>query len=532
MSIPSHFGRYRTVAHLATGGMAQVFIARLEGPGQFQRTVAVKRVLPHLVEDERFREMFLDEARVSAAIHHPAVAEVYDLVSDGEVYLVMEYVAGETVLRLSRALRKRGQTLDWPLAVYIVAQAAAGLHAAHTLRLGSVPQPIIHRDVSPQNILVSYEGDVKLIDFGIAKIRGQEGRTQAGEVKGKFAYMSPEQARSQELDARSDIFSLGIVLWELVTGRRLFARENEVATLQAVFHEEIVKPSELASDLPKELDEIVLTALARDRDQRHRTADELRRDLEALLAAHSITNAREELAVIMHEEFAERIATKEMLVHSDPPEGRVPSLATPTVTEISVIGPERTRRSEAPPPERAPARRAGVAPRWWIAAAASVLGVVAWIAWAPPGGREGERTAAAAAAPASGPTSVAAEPVDRAPAVDRTSVLEGSSTPSGAEVFLDGTFLGITPLRWRHEGAREGTLTLRLDGYEAETLPLELPEGGVARISRELARVQSERSAPPPRARRPVRGTAERATASEPATARTQEAAPEYFRFD
>lgn len=528
MSIPSHFGRYRIVAHLATGGMAQVFIARLEGPGQFQRTVAVKRVLPHLVEDARFREMFLDEARVTAAIHHPCVAEVYDLVDDGEVYLVMEYVAGETVLRLARTLRRAHRPLPWHLAAHVVAQASAGLHAAHTLRLGSVPQPVIHRDVSPHNILVGYDGEVKVIDFGIAKMRGQEGRTQAGEVKGKFAYMSPEQARSQELDPRTDVFSLGIVLWELLTGRRLFGREDEVATLQAVLHEDIVAPSVVVPEIPDELDQIALMALSRDPEERQESADELRRQLESVLAAHDTRDPRAELRELMREQFAERISTKELLVHGELSDSHVPSLASPTVTEISVVGVPRERTLTREDTASLPRPRA-VPSRWWIAAGLTVVGLAAWVGIAQPGmggaDEPAPEAAIASAAPSTESTpALAAAPEPVEPAVE-PATLEMSSTPSGAEVFLDGTFLGITPLRYRHDGAHEGTLVVRLEGYRSVEEAVELTPGETTRVAHTLRRT--------PAVRRRAAPSAAPAPAQPAATvAAPREARPDYFRFD
>jgi serine/threonine-protein kinase len=525
MSIPSTFGRYGVVAHLATGGMAQVFIARLEGPGHFQRTVAIKRVLPHLAADARFRDMFLDEARVTAAVRHPNVAEVYDLVSEGgEVYLVMEYVPGETVLRLYRSLRKASCVLPWHLAAHVVAQASAGLHAAHTLRLGSVPQPVIHRDVSPHNLLIGYDGDVKVIDFGIAKMRGQESRTQVGEVKGKFAYMSPEQACSRELDARSDLFSIGVVLWELLTGTRLFGRDDEVATLQAVLHDEVIPPSEIEPEVPSELDEVVLACLERDRDARIASADDLRARLEAILRDYGATGAREELSALMHAEFAERIATKDLLVHGALPVDRVPSLATPTVTEISVVS-RNTMRADA-----APKRRRRSSPWTWPAATALVISGAA-AAWVGAVGLEKSRGPAAPVPVAPAPRIEALPPATSEAVAPEPAVLDIQTAPAGADIFLDGAFLGISPLRWSYDGpAREGTTTLRLTNYETTTVPVALSAGGFVEIARELEPVAADLAA-----RRRARSSSRPAVVppSEPAPAQpVQASAPDYFRFE
>src|SRR5262249_34107635 len=210
VALPRTIGRYEVVGELATGGMAEIFLGRLVGPSGFERPVVIKRILRQLSHKESFVAMFLDEARIVAGIRHPNVVQVQELGQDtGELYLVMEYLEGESVASLVRRLVAQGERVDYALAAHVVAEACAGLHAAHEA------QNLVHRDVSPQNVFITYDGHVKVIDFGIAKTEGRMAQTEAGQVKGKFGYMSPEQCKADPLDRRSDVFALGIVLYEL-----------------------------------------------------------------------------------------------------------------------------------------------------------------------------------------------------------------------------------------------------------------------------------------------------------------------------
>jgi eukaryotic-like serine/threonine-protein kinase len=268
-------GAYEIVAQLKRGGMATLYLAQRTGAAGFAKQAAVKVVHPHLADDPSFVEMFLDEARLSARIDHPNVVHVYELGEgdDGMFYLVMEYVDGCSLAQLLRALARAGRKLTPELATWIAMRVAAGLHAAHELpgpggeRLG-----VVHRDVSPQNILLAHRGYVKLIDFGIAKARGRSHQTSTGLVKGKFRYMSPEQAGNQPVDARTDVYALGIVLWEMLTMRRLFQADDELLLLEQIRKPQVQPPSEVASDVPEALDAVVMQALAPDPDARFPTA--------------------------------------------------------------------------------------------------------------------------------------------------------------------------------------------------------------------------------------------------------------------
>src|SRR5262245_48097918 len=241
MSSPTQIGRYQIVGELATGGMAEILLGKLVGPSGFERPVVIKRILPHLAKRSSFVQMFLDEARVVARIRHPNVVHVHELGKDGdELFMVMEYLDGESLQNVQRRTRKNKERLPLALAAHVVAQVAGGLHAAHELADDAGrPLGLVHRDVSPHNVFITYDGNVKVLDFGIAKFAERATDTEAGQLKGKFPYMSPEQCRGLPLDRRSDVFSLGTVLFELVTGRRLFARDTGLLAMQAVVSDRV-----------------------------------------------------------------------------------------------------------------------------------------------------------------------------------------------------------------------------------------------------------------------------------------------------
>jgi serine/threonine protein kinase len=280
------FGRYETLFRIAAGGMAEVYAARIVGEGGFEKVVALKRMLPNLAEDERFVTMFLDEGRVAAHISSPNVVQTLDLgrAEDDSLYLVMELVIGVPLGHLIRGVLKSGEYVDLDIAVEIIAQAATGLHDAHeaTTPLGD-PLKLIHRDISPQNILVDRAGRTRITDFGVARAMQSHSHTQTGEVKGKMSYFAPEQARGGELTARVDIFALGIVAWELITGRRLFKSDNPLNTLRKVTEERIPTVHEYRADIPPELGACIAKALQRDPDDRYESA---RAFAQAIRSAH------------------------------------------------------------------------------------------------------------------------------------------------------------------------------------------------------------------------------------------------------
>ena len=274
-------GRYAIHEEIASGGMATVHFGRLVSAGGFSRTVAIKRLHAHLARDPEFVKMFLDEARIAARIRHPNVVPVLDVVNtEGEIFLVMEYVAGESLALLARAVRDRGERIPFPIAAALVVGVLRGLHAAHeaTDERGQ-PLCIVHRDVSPQNILVGRDGSAHLLDFGVAKAEGQLQTTREGRIKGKVGYMPPEQARGSEVTRAVDIYAAGVVLWELLTGERLFAGDNDAIVLERVLFGEVVAPS--GKGAPPELDEVVMRALGKVPESRFSTAREMARAIEA-----------------------------------------------------------------------------------------------------------------------------------------------------------------------------------------------------------------------------------------------------------
>ncbi len=283
-------GRYRLCFELASGGMGTVFLATTEGLGGEQRFVALKCLRPEHACQADFVSMFLDEAAIAGRVQHPHVCSVIDVgESQGVVYLVMEYLRGESLSairnRLVEQLPTWAPTTHAALVARIIADAGEGLHAAHELRdaRGEL-QEVVHRDVAPENIMVTHGGCVKLLDFGISKCRERHHQTQTGIIKGKYSYLAPEVLDGQPADRRSDVWGLGVVLWELLTGQRLFDAPTDVEAIRAVGRREIVAPSRLRAGLPPALDKIVCKALEREPARRHATARELARELNQFLA--------------------------------------------------------------------------------------------------------------------------------------------------------------------------------------------------------------------------------------------------------
>ena len=306
------FGRYRLLCKLASGGMASLYLARFTSVEGFEKDVAIKRIHDHLTEDAEFVQMFADEARLAAQISHPNVAQILELGSEPGYFIAMEYVDGESLT----ALVRRAQ-LPLPVCARIIAQSAAGLHAAHELcGQDGDSLNVVHRDVSPHNILISYGGAVKVVDFGVARARGNLHQTTAGTVKGKFAYMSPEQARMEVVDRRSDIFALGIVLYEISTRYRLFKAPNEAATVTKVLRADIVPPSVLVPNYPPTLERIVLKALSRKREERYDTAEEMQAALEAFVMEQGSPLLSSAIGQIMKMTFPDRIAEKRAVLRS------------------------------------------------------------------------------------------------------------------------------------------------------------------------------------------------------------------------
>lgn len=333
-------GRYELLVPIAQGGTASVWAARMKGPRGFEKIVAAKVMLAELLDDPDAETMFLDEARTVARIRHPNVAEVLDLGEErGILFLVMEWVDGEPLTVIAREARARGG-VPLSIALKIAKQACAGLHAAHEL-LDDQGQHVglVHRDVSPQNVMVGHDGRVKVIDFGVAKAASNQLRTSVGQMKGKVAYMAPEQALGDPVDRRTDVFALGVVLYQLITGKHPFRGDNEFATLGRIRNKEPIEPpNRVTPSLPSEVNDIVVKALSKPREGRFQTMVELQRALEKVCPTTESGN--DELAAFMKSLVGgrgekKRAAIREAMVRVDekqPIEAQVPQAFTESKT--------------------------------------------------------------------------------------------------------------------------------------------------------------------------------------------------------
>ncbi|MBW2547966.1 MAG: serine/threonine protein kinase, partial [Deltaproteobacteria bacterium] len=334
-AVPEKIGRYQLCFELASGGMASVYLARAGGVPGFEKLVALKRIHPHLADEKDYIEMFLDEARIASRITHPNVCSVFDFgEADGEYFIAMEYLVGEPLSRVHRRVvanaDQRSSALLPARMAAVIAQACEGLHAAHELQDAEGESlHVVHRDVSTENLFVTYSGATQVVDFGIAHARQRVHHTEAGQVKGTFPYMAPEQMTAAVVDRRVDVWALGAVLWELLTLQRLFLRDTDVNTMYAVLSGEIRPPSDHRSDVPAELDEIVLKALQRSPDERWQSARQMGKALRRFLANQEELVGPAEIADWMAELFPNGESRKRQLmeiarttnasVESDPP---------------------------------------------------------------------------------------------------------------------------------------------------------------------------------------------------------------------
>jgi serine/threonine-protein kinase len=301
-------GKYQLVKHLASGGMASVYLARISGPGGFERHVVLKTLRTEGLVDPTLIPMFLDEARLVAMLHHQHISQVYEVGNvDGTYFLAMEYVHGETVRDVLERAVDRGRVVPLEFGITVVCAAAAGLHHAHEQRgSGGAPLHIVHRDVTPSNVIVSYDGSIKLIDFGIAKADGRATHTRTGFIKGKVGYMAPEQVLGYAVDRRSDVFALGVLAYELTTQQRAFAAGSQFETLERTVHSDLVPPSKIIPGYPAELEHVILTALEIDPDDRYANANAMRRALEEVAAVLELRLGESAVVVVLDELFGVR----------------------------------------------------------------------------------------------------------------------------------------------------------------------------------------------------------------------------------
>ncbi|HYU16097.1 MAG TPA: serine/threonine-protein kinase, partial [Candidatus Acidoferrum sp.] len=298
MRQPVPFGKYLLLDRVSVGGMAEVFRAKSYGVEGFEKVIAIKRILPAMGEDKDFIKMFIDEAKIAGQLSHANICHIFELGKiGGSHFIAMEYIWGKDLLQIQNRLRKVGQVMPVGMACYVIAKVCEGLDYAHRKKdaMGR-PLEIIHRDCSPQNVLVSYEGEVKLIDFGIARAASRSSRTNAGVLKGKFGYMSPEQVRGLPLDHRSDLFAVGTCFYESLTGERLFLGESDFSTLEKVRNADIRPPSQLNRSIPPEVEAIVMRALARDPKARFESGAEMHAALQSYLTRQAVPSTNKSLA--------------------------------------------------------------------------------------------------------------------------------------------------------------------------------------------------------------------------------------------
>ncbi len=347
------FGRYRLKYQIASGGMASVFLAGAAGAAGFEKPVAIKRMHPHLARRKAYVDMFLDEAKITSRINHPNVCQVFDFGEmDGAYYMAMEYLVGEplsTVLAYVQKAKLQSSPKWLAIAARIMASVCEGLHASHELRDSSGQTlEVVHRDVSPSNIIVSFDGGVKVVDFGVAKARGRIHQTTTGTLKGKFSYMAPEQVRGQPIDRRADVWSVGVCLWEMLTCKRLFKRGSEMETLLAVGQGDIPSPSALNPVVPPSLSAIALHALERDVNNRYATTREVSRALEAWLRSQEQPAGMADIADFLASTLTREHASKVLFVQTAMRERSDDMMVAAAQTRVLGGGPA-TAVSNTPP---------------------------------------------------------------------------------------------------------------------------------------------------------------------------------------
>jgi serine/threonine-protein kinase len=479
-------GRYALITPIATGGMAQIWLARQLGLHGFEKIVVVKRMVSSVEADPDHIEMFFSEARLAAQLNHPNIVQIFELGEEaGAFFIAMEFVDGESLSSVSREAHRQKHPIPLTMAAQLIAWAAEGLHYAHTqVDAQGRPQSIIHRDVSPQNLLVTYTGGLKVVDFGIAKVASQA--TQSGKLKGKLAYMSPEQGRGESLDARSDVFALGVVLFELVTGGRLFPRAEELEILQRLTtNRPLPHARERNPDLPEALDAIIARALEPHRERRWATARDLQLALEAWVSEFGQRVTALDVAAYLNVLFAERVVARKQLLDAARRGELAPSRVPPRTLQVSTGTGSSSRSGSDTPEERTPKLAdAPVAPpprRWLpIVLGAGVLGLGlggAAIALHP---TERPPPSLAPTMPAPVPT-----PPPAAPLPD---VLSVTSTPPGATVFIDDVERSLTPSVLTDLTPGDHMLRLSRDGYEPQTRVVHFEAPG-ARTELELTLV-------------------------------------------
>ncbi len=467
--VGERFGKYLIVGELAMGGMAEVFLGVQRGLEGFTKVVVIKRVLPQFGANDEFVRMFVDEARLAARLEHPNIVRTYEFGEvAGRYFTTMEYLPGEDLNKVLNKLARRDQAMPIHLAAGVIARVCAGLHFAHQLTdTSGRPLGLVHRDINPANVVLTYGGEAKIIDFGVAKTNDHP-PTVAGTIKGKIAYMSPEQLLARGIDRRSDIFSTGVVLWELLTGRPLFIRDNEASTVYAIMNDPIRPPSRFRPDVPRELDTIVMRALSRTPADRYDSAEEMQNALEAVMSTMPSCDPRT-LGRTLEDLFGkERAEAKRSIAQTRALPKNI-SLVMKLRSEVMTQPPELAAGSDISEPIAAdePVSRGA----WLLPYACAIL-IVSLIGAGLlylSGGRR-DTTGATTASHAS-----------------RAS-LSIDSTPRGAAITIAGEPTGLTtPATVTGLTAGRVTIRLTLPDHESRAETIEVPESGAITKRFELA---------------------------------------------
>ena len=502
------YGTYELLGRIAFGGMAEIFLARELGAEGTRRMTVIKRVLPHVAEDQTFVEMFRDEARLAMQLNHPHICHVYTFgEAEGTYYLAMEWVNGKPLSKIIKRAREHGG-LPIPIALRIIAQVAEALDYAHRANgANGEPLGIVHRDVSPQNVMVSYDGVVKLLDFGIAKATSHSTRTEAGVIKGKFAYMSPQQCVGELIDSRADIFALGICLFEALAGRNPFRRKTEFETMTKIVGDPTPDLIERREDVTEALASVVEKALMKQPERRYQTAGDLQLALEQQLATGGVLVNAARVGDYVKAIFPEDVRDGPSLdtrigkAPSVPPsqesgpidEARRPS--PPGSTELDAVA-MPSHISIAPPPQ------SGTSPIVWVLSILLLLtglavagGVVAWTFFAPDGATD---PVAVAEPPPTTPAVPTPPPSVEPPVTEPPAVASGSvfleSDPPGASIrFDDRDVAGETPVEIGMVEPGVHQVVLTLDGHETWEGNVVVVAGRRATLTGDLTR---ERRAP------------------------------------
>ncbi|HEX3694614.1 MAG TPA: serine/threonine-protein kinase [Polyangia bacterium] len=457
---PIQFGKYTLFERIGRGGMADVYKGRIQGPEGFERVFVIKRILPHLSDEPTFIKMFVEEAKLSARLSHPNIVQVFELGAvEGEYFISMEYVRGRDLAETMRAIWKTMPPPRPEMVAYIGREACRALAYAHDLvDDNGRPLRMIHRDVSPSNIMLSYEGAVKLLDFGIAKALGEAPETtKSGTMKGKYAYMAPEQTEGDDVDHRIDIFSCGIVLHEVLTGRRLFKGANDMQTIERVRKGDVAPPSYQNPLCPPELDAIVLKALARNRDDRFAHASEMADALDDVVHAARFqpTHLAQQLHTLFPTEGTGAVISRPTTSSNVTGSGVPSSARSPTVPPVQVPGGARNTYSFWNQASQEPEEKKKT--KWMVpAAAALALAIGGGIIWAATSTNNIASTAPGFAG-------------GRAAGAQKFNVFV-KSDPPGADIFLNrgGKPIAATPvaLPIDLDGAGSVRIVLKKAGYE------------------------------------------------------------------